>query len=65
MWGGAVISERILWRSISELTIAEQLRELADREPLENFAPWAVEMSRNLSARERAENPDPFDAGMP
>jgi hypothetical protein len=56
-----VISESALWRSISELTIAEQLCEIAHREPLENFAPWALAMSRNLAARERAENPDPFD----
>jgi hypothetical protein len=48
-----------LWRAISELTIADQLCTIAHREPLENFSPWALAMSRNLSARERTENPDP------
>lgn len=46
--------ESALWRSLSELTIADQLCTLAHREPLAGFAVWAEEMARNLSARDRA-----------
>ncbi len=42
------------YQAILELTPANDLGKLADRESLAAFAPWAEQMARNLSARERA-----------
>lgn len=43
-------------RSLTELILAHDLAELASREPLAPFAPWARGMACNLFARDVEEN---------
>ncbi len=49
-------TEESIARSLTELTLANDLAELASREPLAPFAPWARDMACNLFARDVEEN---------